>query len=238
MNESANKEIPNYSIMLNSDELPKWETSESNESSQWEQTSTVWSIRDELAINLKKKEKAKKKKYYRKKRWILTSLKDEYFTCYETTRFWVKCLGYSLLFPEVNWFKGKQIEFFVSKKEYSEEQYKKNKEWQSNSSTVEDISTKILEIMRDYLKEHGLSEDEGMNFVEELSKDEAYGCKTWNNIKKTTGLKHDYFLKDTEWDSCTIWSCCNWDKCCFRHKSPSKDSKARLLLWLEVEDRQ
>ena len=163
-----------------------------------------------------------KTKCFEKKEWV--------------TEYWEVWTHYYLTLPTANWSEYKKIEWFTSKRRVTKKEYEKNETWKSNSSTVEEISTKILWNIHNFLWELGVSEDVNMNFAKELFQRDY--CDTWLSLKEVTGLIDSYWLKDTSWNYRYYWNCCGWkfsinENCSFSLNSHD-DTNANLFLWLSV----
>lgn len=192
---------------------------------------------------------------YSKKEKVLDYLKTNCFDKKEwVEEYWEKWTHYSLVLPSVkwfewNWFKCKKIDWFVSDRYVTKKEYRWNGHRRANSSYAKEISSDILWNMRSFLKELGVLEDVGMNFVRELFSEDIL-CEddmfwedgpdivtgTWNSVKNVTGLNDTYWLRDTRWNWSIQW-------CCFsnafefnRYYDDDFTKTAKLCLWLNVRE--
>ena len=89
------------------------------------------------------------------------------------TEYWEIWTHCSIIFPGLPWIKWfekpRKLEWFVSKRPVEWTEYRDNEEWRKNSSSVEDIATKVLEVIREFKKALWVSQDENMNFASKLS---------------------------------------------------------------------
>lgn len=144
--------------------------------------------------------------YWNKKR-IIRYLQTQCLKPGESVvKYWKLCTPYHFVLPTVNWFSCKHLDFLTSDRYVSKLDYNLNKEWKSHSCSSEDISN-IHTLMRDFMKELWVLEDEKMNFQESLSLSHHDENTTWGTLNQSLGLGSmtTCWINDVNWEANASW---------------------------------
>ena len=114
---------------------------------------------------------------------------------------WEKWTRYSLILPSVNWFKCKKLDWYISDKEYSRNEFEdiigfeEMKNWENNLRDSEVIANALL-VMRDFFWALWVSSGEDIEYFEKALF--SWDLDTWDILKEIANLKDAYWLKGGE----------------------------------------